>query len=50
MKHTATTQRRVRWSLACAYLAMPLVGLGDGLVVRPIHLNNRFAPRGSAVV
>lgn len=52
-----TVQRHLRWSLGCAdlelagaQLDMPVVGLGDRLLVRPTYLRNRFASRGSAIV
>ena len=58
MKRSADTdQRQLRWSLGCAHpelagvqLDMPVVGLGDSLVVRATYLYNRFASRGSAFV
>ena len=58
MKRTAhTVQRHLRWSPGCAdlelagaQLDMPVVELGDSLLVRPTYLRNRFASRGSATV
>ena len=58
MKRIAdTVQRHLRWSSGCAdlelvgaQLDMPVVELGDRLVVRPTYLRTRFASRGSALV